>query len=253
VFNYLYNKNAVIDSSGLESVKAAFERIQLGINAACFPLGVLVFFLVVRPVLRALAAVRNGVELPAAVLAPARRKTLRLGWYGVWISVGFWLGASIIYPVCLTTAVPDLPADVKKGFYFHFLTSLFLCGLIAGSYPYFFGTALATGAFYPMLLRPGVEAAGDREALRRLDRWLLPMLMMAAAVPLGGVVVLVGTGALHREVVGTLCLIGLVGLGAAVLLARRVQHDLGALRPLLGPPSAPVTMDESLSARSWGG
>jgi hypothetical protein len=79
------------------------------------------------------------------------------------------------------------------------------------------------------------------------------MLMMAAAVPLGGVVVLAGTGALHREVVGMLCLIGLVGLGAAVMLARRVQQDLSALRPLLGPPSAPVGMDESLSARSWGG
>jgi serine/threonine protein kinase len=253
VFNYLYNKNAVIEPSGLESLRAAFEHIQLAINLACFPLGVLVFILVARPVLRALAAVRAGVELPAAVLTLARQKTLRLGWYGVWISVGFWLGASIVYPVCLTALVPDLSAEVKSGLYFHFLTSLFLCGLIAGSYPFFFGTALATGAFYPMLLRPGVEAAGDREALRRLDRALLPMLMMAAAVPLGGVVVLVGTGALQREVVGALCGIGLVGLGVAVVLARRVQHDLIALRPLLGPPSAPVTMDESLSARSWGG
>src|SRR5205814_1742618 len=118
---------------------------------------------------------------------------------------------------------------------------------------FFFGTALATGVYYPMLLRPGVEAAGDREPLRRLAGALWLMLLLAAAVPLGGVVLLVGIHALNRAVVGTLCLIGLVGLGAAVVLARRVQHDLGALRPLLGPPSAPVGMDESLSARSWGG
>jgi hypothetical protein len=50
-----------------------------------------------------------------------------------------------------------------------------------------------------------------------------------------------------------LCLAGLIGLGVAVVLTRRVQHDLIALRPLLGPTSAPVSMDESLSARSWGG
>jgi eukaryotic-like serine/threonine-protein kinase len=213
----------------------------------------LVFVLVARPVLRALAAVRAGVELPAAVLAPARQKTLRLGWYGVWISVGFWLGASVIYPVCLTAAVPDLPPEVQTRLYYHFLASLALCGLIAGSYPFFFGTALATGAFYPMLLRPGVEAAADREALRRLDRALVPMLLMAAAVPLGGVVVLVGRQALEPWVVRWLCLAGLVGLGMAVVLSRRVQADLAALRPLLGPTSAPVTMDESLSARGWGG
>ena len=170
VFNYFYNKNEVIEPSNLDSLKAAFERIQLGINAACFPLGVLVFIIICRPALRALAAVRDGVELPAAVLAPARQKTLRLGWYGVWISLGFWLGASIVYPVCLTALVPDLPADLQQKLYFHFLASLFLCGLIAGSYPFFFGTALATGAFYPMLLRPGIEAAGDRDVLRRLDR-----------------------------------------------------------------------------------
>ncbi len=253
VFNYLYNKNEVIEPSGLESLKTAFEHIQLAINLACFPLGVLVFILVARPVLRALAGVREGVELPAAALGQARQKTLRLGWYGVWISVGFWLGASVVYPVCLTALVPDLPVELRNKLYFHFLTSLFLCGLIAGSYPFFFGTALATGAFYPMLLRPGVDAAGDRSSLRRLEGALFPMLMLAAAVPLGGVVVLVGTGALHREVVGLLCGMGLVGLGVAVVLARRVQHDLIALRPLLGPPSAPVTMDDSLSARGWGG
>jgi hypothetical protein len=50
-----------------------------------------------------------------------------------------------------------------------------------------------------------------------------------------------------------LCLAGLIGLGVAVLLTQRVQQDIKALRPLLGPSSAPVGMDESLSARSWGG
>jgi serine/threonine protein kinase len=253
VFNFLYNYNEVIKPSNLESLQRAFENIQRAINLACFTLGVSIFVLVARPVLRAFSAVREGVELPAAALATARQKTLRLGWYGVWISVGFWLGASIIYPVCLTAVVPDLPGEIQSKLYFHFLTSLCLCGLIAGSYPFFFGTALATGVFYPMLLRPGIEAAADRDKLRRLEWALWPMLMMAAAVPLGGVVVLVSAGTLHRWVVGLLCGVSLVGLGVAVVLVRRVQQDLIALRPMLGPPSAPVTMDESLSARSWGG
>jgi serine/threonine protein kinase len=252
-FNFDYNWNTVIKPSNNEALQTAFQTIQTIINLVCFPLGVAVFVFSVRPVLRALAAVRAGIELPAAVLAPARRKALRFGWYGVWISVGFWLGASVVYPICLTFAVPDLPSDVRHNLIAHFLVSLALCGLIAGSYPFFFGSALATGAFYPALLRPGVEAASDRDELRRLDRVLSWFVLLAAAVPLFGVVLLVLTEARNKGAMVVLCLAGLVGLGVAVFLTRRVQHDLGALRPLLGPPSAPVTMDESLSARSWGG
>jgi serine/threonine protein kinase len=252
VFNYLYNKNEVIDPSDLPALQTAFERIQLVINAVCFPLGVTVFLVIAGPVLRALWAVRRGEEVPPTALAAARRQSLRLGWYGVWVSVGFWLGASVVYPVALTLAVPSLPAQVHRDLYFHFLASLALCGLIAASYPFFFGTALATGAFYPMLLRPGAPAAGDRDVLRRLERALWPMLLMAAAVPLSGVALLLFIHALNTVVLGSLCFLGFVGLLVALILARRVQLDLIALRPLLGPPSAPVTMDDSLSYRSWG-
>jgi hypothetical protein len=253
IFNYLYNSNEVIKPSELPSLISAFERIQLAINATCFPLGVLVFVLVARPVLQALAAVRNGVELPSSVLSAARKKTLRLGWYGVWISVGLWLGASVVYPFWLIASVPEMAADLQWNLYKHFMLSLAICGLIAGSYPFYFGSALATGAFYPMLLRPGVETAGDREVLRKLDRSLFPMLFIPAAVPLIGVGLLVAADTANKPLIYGLCVVGLIGLGVAVLLARRVQQDVTALRPLLGPPSAPVSMDESISARSWGG
>ncbi|HEY1380187.1 MAG TPA: serine/threonine-protein kinase [Gemmataceae bacterium] len=252
-FNFDYNWNTVIRPSGIADLQSAFLTIQAVINAVTFPLGVAVFILLARPVLRALAAVRRGADPPPAELAAARRKSLRIGWYGVWVSVGFWLGASVVYPVCLTLAVPDLPADVKHTLAAHFLVSLALCGLIAASYPFFFGTALATGAFYPMLLRPAAEAAGDREELRRLETALWRHVLLAAAVPLFGVVLLVLTEAMNKGAMIGLCLAGLIGLGMAVVLTWRVQQDIRALRPLLGPSSAPVTMDESLSARSWGG
>lgn len=255
VFNYLYNYTEVIapKSADVPQLGSAFQMIQTVINAVAFPLGVLVFIVLARPVLGALADVRNGVEVAPAALAVARRKSLRLGRYGLWISVGFWVGASIVYVCALFAAVPDMPADVKQTLIGHFLASLAVCGFIAGSYPFFFGAALATGAYYPMLLRPGNDAAGDREELRRLDRSLWPFLILAAAVPLGAVMMLPITQTVNHGVLAFLCAAGLIGLVLAVLLFRRVQQDVTALRPLLGPPSAPVTMDESLSARSWGG
>ena len=253
-FNYAYNKNEVIDPSGLPALQTAFDHIQTTINAVCFPLGVLLFILIAKPVLRALAGVRDGVEIPAPVLAAARRRTLRLGRYGAWLCVGIWLTASVVYPIALTLAVPEMPAELRQRLISYFLASLILCGFVAASYPFFFGSALATGAFYPMLLRPGVDAAVDRDQLRSLDRALWPNLMLAAAVPLGGAILLLwGGGTTNKGVVTGLCVAGLIGLGVAVILVQRIQKDLTALRPLLGPPSAPVGMDESLSARSWGG
>jgi serine/threonine protein kinase len=253
VFNYAYNKNEVIEPSNLPALKTAFENWQRAINAACFPLGVMIFILVAKPVLRALAAVREGKDQPAAELAAARRKTLRLGRYGAFVCVGLWLAASVVYPIALTMTVPEMPGELRQKLIGHFLASLALCGFVAASYPFFFGSALATGAFYPMLLRPGVDAGADRQELYRLDRTLWPMLMLAAAVPLGGVMLLIPAEITNKFVIGVLCGAGLIGLGVAVVLVRRIQADLVALRPLLGPPSAPVGMDESLSARSWGG
>src|SRR5262249_52403219 len=100
-FNFDYNWNTVIRPSGIAGLQSAFLTIQAVINAVTFPVGVAMFILLARPVLRALAAVRRGADPPPAELAAARRKALRIGWYGVWVSVGFWLGASVVYPVCL--------------------------------------------------------------------------------------------------------------------------------------------------------
>jgi serine/threonine protein kinase len=255
IFNYLYNKKEVIDPSNLPELQQAFEGIQRAINAACFPLGVVIFVAVVWPVLRAMAVLRNGVEPPATTLGPVRRRALRIGRYGALVCVGLWLGASVVYPICLTLAVPGMPGDLKQRLLYHFAASLILCGFVAAAYPFFFGSALATGVFYPMLLRPGVDSAADRTELRKLDRALWPNMMLVAAVPLGGVLLLIPSETTDKSVITGLCVAGLVGAGLAVVLLRQVQRDLNVLRPLLGgqSASAPATEDDTYSGPSWSG
>ena len=235
------------------SLQHAFERIQLAINLACFPLGVTIFVAVAWPVLRAMAMLREGVEPPAASLGPVRRRALRIGRYGALVCVGLWLAASIVYPICLMLAVPGMPSDLKQRLIYHFLASLILCGLVAAGYPFFFGSALATGVFYPMLLRPGVDSTADRAELRKLDRALWPNLLLVAAVPLGGVLLLIPAETTNKSVIAGLCVAGLIGGGLAVMLLKRVQQDLAALRPLVGSASAPVTTDDTYSGPSWRG
>jgi serine/threonine protein kinase len=253
IFNYLYNRNEVIEPSKLPELQQAFEHIQLAINLACFPLGVALFVAIVWPVLRAMAALRNGVDLPAAALVTVRQRALRIGRYGALVCVGLWLAASVVYPICLTLSVPGMPSDLKRRLIYHFLASLTLCGLVAAGYPFFFGSALATGVFYPMLLRLGADSAADRAELRKLDRALWPNLMLVAAVPLGGVLLLIPADTTNKSVIAGLCVAGLIGGGLAVLLLRQVQRDLAALRPLLGGPSAPATADDTYSGSGWGG
>jgi hypothetical protein len=249
-FNLAYNQITVIGPSNNPALQDAFKNIQSVINVITFPLGVLLFVWLARPVARGLARLRAGEEMPAGELVRLRAETLRLAWYGVWISLGFWIGASVIYPICLNAAVPDLPAG---ELYVNFVGSLTVCGLIAAAYPFFFGTALATGALYPAFLRPGTATPTDAAALRRRERALWPFLGMAAAVPLLAVVAL-GL----RESRGAwwvllgLCLAGLVGLAVAVLLVKRVQRDLTDLAPLLRTRVGSPGFD-SLAARDWDG
>jgi serine/threonine protein kinase len=257
IFNYLYNRNEVIEPSGLPALQQAFEHIQLFMNVACFPLGVILFVVVVWPVLQAMAAVRRGADPPASTLGPVRRRALRIGRYGAIVCVGLWIAASIVYPIALTVSVPEMPSDLKRRLIYHFLASLTLCGFVAAAYPFFFGSALATGVFYPMLLRPGVDSAADRTELRKLDRALWPNLMLVAAVPLGGVLLLIPSETTNKMVITGLCVAGLIGGGLAVYLMSRVQKHLAALRQLLGGPAAasgPVTEeDDTYSGPSWTG
>ena len=209
------------------------------------------FALVARPLLRGLARLRAGEELPPAELESLRILTLRLGRYGAWIGVAFWVGASVIYPVCLNLMVPGMPAGEARRLYLNFGVSLTLCGLIAAAYPFFAGTALGTWAIYPALLRPGTVTARDRAEVGRVERALWPFLALAAAVPLVGAVVLIAVQSQNRMILVTLCGAALAGLGAAVFLARRIQRDLADLAPVIFPQGADG--GDTTLTRSWEG
>jgi hypothetical protein len=250
-FNLDYNFTTVIDPSDNPALKPTFWHTQGIINAVCFPLGVVLFIGLAWPVARGLHRLRTGDALPPAELATLRLRALRLGWYGVWISLGFWVAASIVYPVWLRMAVPGLPDDQFRWLLANFVGSLLVCGLIAAAYPFFFGTALATGAMYPAFLRPGLATPADVAALRRRERALWPFFGLAAAVPLLAVAALVMIRSQNRLALLGLCLAGLVGLGVAVLVVKRIQRDLADLAPVVRPAGGTASLDSLIPG--WGG
>jgi serine/threonine protein kinase len=257
LFNYLYNRAEIIEVSKIsQSLEPAFERIQTIINAVSFPLGILLFIWVARPVVRGLSRLRRGEKIPDAELAALRARTLRLGWYGSLLSLGGWLLASIVYPIALRLAVPELAQARFWDVFVHFLASLAICGLIAAAYPFFTATTVAVRALYPAFLRPGTGTPRDWEDLVRLDWLVWPFLALAAAVPLAGVALLVGFGeSPNRPAVVVLSAVGILGLAVAVWLARRIQRDLADLSGVVRPSDAGLTAGDSDSrlSASWDG
>jgi serine/threonine protein kinase len=236
-FNYFYNYYEVIVrlNERIGGLSKAFEWIQAVINLTAFPLGVLLFVWLANPVLRALRADPHDTpKLTDTELANLRRLTLRLGHYGVRIGVAFWFGASILYPLLLSWNVPELSRDDFWDLFSHFLASLVICGLIAGAYPFFLGSALGTSAFYPTFVRPGSTTPHDSAELVSLEHALWPHLAIAAAVPLVGMMALyMVRTARHVWPMATLCCAGLLGLGVAVILMKRIQRDVADLQPAI--------------------
>jgi serine/threonine protein kinase len=236
-FNFTYNYSEVINREGATpGLRDAFPWIQSVINGISFPLGVFLFIVLARPVLRALRNDPEGTpHLSDDQLARLRSQTLKLGNYGVRIGVGLWLGASVLYPLLLRWKVPDLPGHEFRDLFMHFLASLTVCGLIAAAYPFFLGSALGTGSFYPTFVRPGTSTPHDAADLAAMERALWPHLALAAAVPLAGVAGLVLVGTRNSWPMLTLCGAGLLGLGVAVALMKRIQRDIADLQPVVSP------------------
>jgi serine/threonine protein kinase len=254
-FNYDYNYSEVISHADAPAgLEPAFKVIQFVINAVAFPLGVLLFIWIGRPVQRGLARLARGERPADAELAGLRARSLWLGQYGMFVSLGCWLLASVIYPVSLNLVVPGLEGPYARHLFLQFLASLTVCGLVAAAYPFFAGTFLSVRAIYPAFLRPGTATDRDWADLSRLERSLWGYLTLAAAVPLVGVALLVWSDSPNRTALTALCGAGLIGLAVAVLLARRIQRDLADLAAVTRPPDAgPPAGDETGLVTSWGG
>ncbi len=171
------------------------------------------FVLAALPVVRGLRRIEHGETIPNDELGRLRRRTLQLGGYGVAISVGCWIIASVVYPFALRLSVPDLEGPRFRELAIHFVASLVLCGLIAAAYPFLVGTFVGVRALYPAFLRPGSATDRDWRDLARLERRLWPMLALAAAIPLAGVALLVGFGPQNRLALAVLSAAGLLGVG----------------------------------------
>ena len=233
VFNISYNRVEIIDK--WPHATTVFDPIILAVNGFFFPLGMIVFWLLLRPVARGLFHSNRAVSTPANDLAGMRQRCLRLGALVAFICVMCWSLAGLLWPVILRLTVGP-PTEVPQA-YFHLLISLVFCGLIAAAYPYFLVTYVSVTVFYPALLSRGDFGADDRKALQQIGREIGRYRAAAAAVPLLAVALLAFRGASNQLAVAVLSVAGLAGVALAFLLEGRTRNALAALDDL---PSSDV-------------
>jgi hypothetical protein len=227
LFNIAYNRYEIIED--WSNARSVFDQIILAVNGLFFPLGMIAFWLLFRPVARGLRS-KQPDSADSTRLRPARQRCLRLGAIVALICVACWSVAGLLWPIILRLAAGPPP----QGFaaYLHFLISLVFCGLIAAAYPYFLVTYLSVTVFYPLLLDPRDFSPDDRKAIHGIEREIGRYRAAATAVPLLAVALIAFRGASNQLAVALLSVAGLAGVALAFVLEGRTRTALAALSDL---------------------
>ncbi|MCC9607929.1 protein kinase [Blastopirellula sp. JC732] len=226
-FNYVYNDQAIIRK--LEGTNAfdAFWNVQFVINGIAFPLATIISVWYLWPIVKGLRQVHDQEEPTDLLLS--RRRAFRLGRFVSYLGITEWIIAGIAFPVALHILLGGL----ERQWYFHFVGSLLICGMIAAAYPFFFLSTLAIRAFIPPMFQAEPMNKSDVRELRWLSRHMDWFLYLAGGVPAAGIMLLLVAGHIDDPQSGlalkVLSTVGAIGFGFALSLSRSVHADIEAL------------------------
>ncbi|MBF6337650.1 protein kinase [Nocardia abscessus] len=227
-YNIQLNQALIIDRMSAAD-QEKFAAVGLINNLVAFPVAALLLLFMTRRPLTIAYRLGHGEGYSARTLAKARRDTLLMGDWAVWIPFGFWLVAGIIWPLGLAFSGVDLP----RGTFLHFFAAQVVCAAIALAYPFFPIMVYAVRSIYPQLLVRGGIGPGDEKQLRALAKRGNFYLGVAASVPLLGVASATFVNAADLElVIVPVRVLSVGGILAFVLtyrLFRLLEADLLAL------------------------
>jgi hypothetical protein len=234
VVNISYNALQIVSRLTPEQ-QGAFQRLVLTYNVVVYPLCLVIICRLVLPIRRVRLQLARSEPLPAAMVAQTRRRVLKLPMWCVWVACLGWLPGAFLFPLLLDRFTGPISAEV----YGHFLISFTISGLIALTYSFFAMQYLAVRVLYPVLWTDA-RAVGSaaRDELRGVKDRLGWFQLLAVLIPLSAAVLMVGVGGegldraeyrTFRLLVTALIALGMVGLGIAMMVSRRLNETLTAL------------------------
>ena len=154
-----------------------------------------------------------------------RGQVLRLGTWGIVLALLGWLPGGLVFPFFLG----EIAGGVSWQMYAHFLVSFALSGTIAMIYSHLGIQFVCLRILYPQIVNADSRTPSAVAAeLARASRWLVAFQSLAAVVPLVGAVLLVAfSGEMtlsFRLLVTSLIVLGMVGVGIAFAVTRKLTH-----------------------------
>jgi len=229
IVNITYNSTQIVGELEPAQQKQ-FMKLVAGYNAIVYPVGVLVFVLVVRRVWRCWNALATAARLPEGDVQTARRKALWLPrWIAALTAFG-WFPGGFIFPLTIMLTTPPLSFEVAA----HFVASFCLSGLIALAYSLCGVEFVVLRGLYPGLWRDAqnfTETA--RQELAPVNKQLNRIEVLAVLIPLLAAIVflMLGNAATmtFRLMVAALIVLGILGFHLTSTITNHLSRVLVAL------------------------
>ncbi len=219
VFNYFYNWYRMQElAPTIPNIESDFIRVADWVNGIVFPLGALLFLMVIAPIRASVRRARAGEAATQGDIA----RLWNIGNKATLICAVLWAVSGVVF----ASVFSSMHAEFGLSDAFHFFISLVLCGGVAWIYPYFGMTLLALLVYYPKVIAPSMW---DPQFARRCERLRFHnniYLLSAAAIPLTAVALLVFRQNLPRVYILIGATLTLLGLLAAYIAHRKVEQTL---------------------------
>lgn len=225
-FNFQYNDVEIKQDPILKAVKDNFVMTALAVNGIAFPIGFLFCIWFSKPVVTQL---RQATEMNGDI-ATVRLRAFQLSRFVTLLGITEWLIAGMVYPIALNVLTEGL---LETKWYFHFVGSLLICGLVAAAYPFFMTATLTIKSFLPSLLQSDRLRTADVVQLQKLSEQSTWSLYLAGGVPAVGMMILLTTQqtttANSSFALTVLSIVGAVGFALILSLSKSLQSDVEAL------------------------
>lgn len=227
-FNFAYNDVEIQQDPVLQAVTGEFQMTALVVNGIAFPIGFLFCIWYSKPVVVRLRQTADTATQDN--IASVRLRAFQLSRFVTVLGITEWLIAGMVYPIALNILTKGL---LETKWYFHFVGSLLICGLVAAAYPFFMTATLTIKSFLPSLLQSDRLRAADVTQLQRLSGQSTWSLYLAGGVPAVGMMILLMTSqtttANSSFALTVLSIAGAVGFALILSLSKSLQMDIEAL------------------------
>ena len=230
VVNISYNALQIVENLTPEQ-RVVFPRLVMFYNSAIYPVCIALMIALILPGRHIRLRLEKGDPPEPEAVAHARRNLLRLPLWSVALSCLGWLPGAFFFPFGLNTFAGPIGADV----FGHFLISFLISGLIALTYSFFVIEFVVVAVLYPMLWTDASDVRTLAHAeLSSQDTRLAWFQVFAVLIPLmAAVMLVVGPETVisqtFRFMIVALIVLGMVGLGVAMQVSRRLREVIQAL------------------------